>query len=152
MALPTVLEKLQFKSEKNILVQGLPSSLEKQFSKITFAKSVTPLLKSRKIDFAVVFAVNKTQLSNILCEVVPALAKGVSIWVSYPKPASKIASDLIRDNNWDCVAKYGYSTDTEVELDTVWTAMRFAPTGVEIPMEAKPKGAKIKSVSMAEAV
>lgn len=152
MALPTVLEKLQFKSEKNILVQGLPSSLEKQFSKITFAKSVTPLLKSRKIDFAVVFAVNKTQLGGILSEVIPALAKGVAIWVAYPKPASKIASDLIRDNNWECVAKYGFGSDAEVELDNVWTAMRFAPKGIEIPMEVKPKGAKIKSVSMAEAV
>ena len=59
MALETVLEKLQLKDEKNILVQGLPSSIEKQFIKLNFAKSVTPLLRSRRIDFALVFAVAK---------------------------------------------------------------------------------------------
>ena len=46
----TLFEKLQYKEEKNLLIQGLPSSIEKQFSKLTFAKNVTPLLKSRRID------------------------------------------------------------------------------------------------------
>lgn len=47
MALLTVLEKLQLKEEKNVLIQGLPSSIEKQFVKLSFAKNVTPLLKSK---------------------------------------------------------------------------------------------------------
>jgi hypothetical protein len=49
----TLLEKLQLADEKNLLIQGLPSSIEKQFSKLSFAKNVTPLLKSRKIDFCI---------------------------------------------------------------------------------------------------
>ena len=48
MALPTVLEKLQIKDEKNFLIQGLPSSIEKPFSKMNYAKSVTPLLRTKK--------------------------------------------------------------------------------------------------------
>ena len=71
----TLLEKLQLADEKNLLIQGLPSSIEKQFSKLSFAKNVTPLLKSRKIDFALVFAVNENQLNSILQEVMPALKK-----------------------------------------------------------------------------
>jgi hypothetical protein len=43
MALQTVIEKLQYNNEKNVLIQGLPSSVEKQFVKLSFAKSVTPL-------------------------------------------------------------------------------------------------------------
>ena len=54
----TILEKLQLQNEKNILIQGLPSSIEKQFNKLSFAKNLTPLLRSRKIDFALIFAVN----------------------------------------------------------------------------------------------
>ena len=45
----TLFEKLQLKNEKNLLVQGLPSTIEKQFVKLSFAKNVTPLLKIRKI-------------------------------------------------------------------------------------------------------
>ena len=61
-----LLEKLHLQEEKNILIQGLPSSIEKQFVKLSFAKNVTPLLKSRKIDFALVFAVNESQLTGIM--------------------------------------------------------------------------------------
>ena len=53
-----ILEKLELRDEKNILIQGLPSSIEKQFVKLSFSKNVTPLLKMRKIDFALVFAVS----------------------------------------------------------------------------------------------
>jgi hypothetical protein len=61
----SLLEKLQMNGEKNLLIQGLPSSIEKQFLKLSFAKNVTPLLRSKKIDFALIFAVNQNQLNNI---------------------------------------------------------------------------------------
>ena len=63
-----ILEKLQLKDEKNLLVQGLPSSVEKQFAKLSYNKNITPLLKARKIDFALIFAINQLQLNNILKE------------------------------------------------------------------------------------
>ena len=86
----TLLEKLQLADEKNLLIQGLPSSIEKQFSKLSFAKNVTPLLKSRKIDFALVFAVNENQLNSILQEVMPALKHDSKFWVLLLKPAPKL--------------------------------------------------------------
>ncbi|MEJ0082626.1 MAG: hypothetical protein WDM78_17115 [Puia sp.] len=53
-----------------------------------------PLLKIKKIDFALVFAVNETQLRGIIHEVLPALGKGGKFWVAYPKTSSKIATTL----------------------------------------------------------
>ena len=125
MALQTVLEKLQLKDERNILVQGLPSSIEKQFIKLNFAKSVTPLLRTRRIDFALVFAVSKTQLSDILKEVIPALHEEAKLWIAYPKLTSKIASDLCRDCSWDMVTSIGFETVRLAILDNTWSAMRF---------------------------
>lgn len=133
MSLPTVSEKLQIREEKNVLIQGIPSSIEKQFAKLNFAKSVTPLLKSRKIDFALVFAVSKKQLDEILCDVVPALHGTSKLWVAYPKPTSKIASDLSRDPSWEVPARHGFEGIAEVPLDTVWSAVRFQK--VEILIE-----------------
>lgn len=117
--------KLQLKDEKNILIQGLPSSIEKQFSKIFFAKNVTPLLKIKKIEFALVFAVNQKQLCDILQEVVPNLQKDAKFWIAYPRITSKIASDLCRDNNWTFVSDFGLECIEEEALDNVWTAMQF---------------------------
>lgn len=125
MSLPTVCDKLQIREEKNVLIQGLPSSIEKQFAKLTFAKSVTPLLRTRRIDFALVFAVSKKQLDEILQDVVPALHDNGKLWIAYPKPTSKIASDLSRDPSWEVTTRHGYEGITEVVLDNVWTAMRF---------------------------
>ena len=120
-----LLEKLQLQEEKNVLIQGLPSSIEKQFMKLSFAKNVTPLLKSRKIDFALVFAVNENQLSCILSEVLPALHEEGKFWIAYPKSTSKIVTDLNRDCSWDCVCNAGFELVNEVALDHVWSAARY---------------------------
>lgn len=131
MSIETLLEKLQLKDEKNLLVQGLPSSIEKQFAKLTFSKSVTPLLNKRKIDFALIFAVNQNQLAGILKDVIPALQEDAKFWIAYPKLTSKIASDLSRDKNWDFVSDYGFEAVRLIALDNLWSAGRFKKANAE---------------------
>lgn len=121
----TLFEKLQYQEEKNLLIQGLPSTIEKQFSKLAFAKNVTPLLKSRRIDFALVFAISESQLNGILKEVLPAMQEGGKFWVAYPKTSSKIATDLNRSCSWYHLTSAGYESTESVILDHVWTAARF---------------------------
>lgn len=121
----TLFEKLQLADEKNLLIQGLPSSIEKQFNKLSFAKNMTPLLKNRKIDFALVFAVSENQLNGILNDVMPSLKDDSKFWVAYPKVTSKIVTDLNRECSWNMLTGEGYESIERVELDHVWTAMRF---------------------------
>ena len=141
MALPTVLEKLQIKDEKNFLIQGLPSSIEKPFSKMNYAKSVTPLLRTKRIDFALVFAVNLKQLAGILSDVVPALQEDAKFWVAYPKLTSKIYSELCRNYNWNLITNDGYECVCQVALDSVWTAIRFKK--IETPILTRKKSKKL---------
>jgi hypothetical protein len=124
----SIFDKLQFKEEKNLLIQGLPSSIEKQFAKLSYSKNVTPLLRSKKVDFALVFAVNVNQLGNIMRDVLPALHGDSKLWVAYPKPTSKIVCDLNRDCSWDVLSDGGYEGVRQVTLDHVWTAMRWQKT------------------------
>jgi len=140
--LQTVFEKLELADEKNLLIQGLPSSIEKQFSKLSFAKNMTPLLKSRKIDFALVFAVNENQLNGILREVMPSLKDGSKFWVAYPKITSKIVTDLNRDCSWNGLTGEGYESIQRVELDHVWSAMRFVK-GESTPVSRKRHAAAL---------
>lgn len=125
MAIQTIPEKLQLGNEKNILIQGLPSSIEKPFSRINYAKSVTPLLRSRKIEFALLFAVNEPQLENIMAEVVTALHEDAKLWIAIPKSTSKIYSTLCRDYDWGIMTRFGFSCDNQVALDGVWSAISF---------------------------
>jgi hypothetical protein len=120
-----LLEKLQITNQKNFLIQGLPSSIEKQFIKLSYSKNVTPLLRIKKIDFALVFAINGNQLNCILKDVIPNLSKEGKLWIAYPKTASKIASDLNRDCNWEVLCRNNFESVGEVTLDHVWSALEF---------------------------
>lgn len=137
--LPTVFEKLQLTDEKNLLIQGLPSSIEKQFSKLSFAKNMTPLLKSRKIDFALVFAVNENQLNGILKDVMPSLKCESKFWVAYPKATSKIVTDLNRECSWNRLTCEGFESIERIELDHVWSAMRFVKAEEVVTASASPR-------------
>lgn len=128
----SIVEKLNLGEERNLLIQGLPSAIEKQFAKLSFSKNVTPLLKSRKIDWALIFAVNENQLNTILKDVFPALKEDAKLWVAYPKVASKITSDLNRDCSWSCLTGNGFKSAAQVTLDHVWTALWWKkPDGTE---------------------
>jgi hypothetical protein len=147
----TILEKLQLKNEKNILIQGLPSSIEKQFNKLSFAKNLTPLLRSRKIDFALIFAVSEGQLNSILGDIMPALKEESRLWVAYPKLTSKITTDLNREGSWNKLIEAEYESAEQVSLDHVWHAVSFKKSAfiteleIEEPILAKRK-TKLASV------
>jgi hypothetical protein len=121
----SLFELLQVKDEKNILIQGLPSSIEKQFAKLSYSKSLTPLLKARKVDFALVFAISQSQLCNILKDIFSSLHPESKLWVAFPKSTSKIASDLNRDCTWQFLTDNKFEAHTRVDLDHVWAAMQF---------------------------
>lgn len=124
----TIFEKLQLKNEKTILIQGLPSSIEKQFAKLSFAKNLTPLLRSRKIDFALIFAVSESQLCGIFRDILPALKDETKFWVAYPKSTSKIVTNLNRESSWQELLNAGYESGENVPLDHVWVAVNFRKT------------------------
>ena len=142
----TMFEKLQLEEEKNLLIQGLPSTIEKQFSKLSFSKNVTQLLKIRKVDFALVFALNSHQLKKIFSELCPALHDQTKLWIAFPKQASKIVSDLNREGSWDFLTEQGFETGERVVLDYVWSAQRF--TRAQLCEEIKPKLSASKVVKM----
>jgi len=148
MSTQSFFEKLQLKDEKNLLIQGLPSSIEKQFAKLSYAKNVTPLLKSRKIDFALAFAVNHNQLCNIWQEIFPPLPGDAKLSIHNPTVPSKIASDLNRDCSWQILSDNEYESIAEVTLDHVWTAMHFKKFE-PLPVKAKPIARQKAKLEMA---
>lgn len=125
MSQQSLFEKLQLKDEKNLLIQGIPSAIEKQFSKLSFSKNVTPLLNTKRIDFALIFAINQQQLNNILKEVIPSLNKEAKFWIAYPRPSSKIVTDLNRDDCWSYLVSNLFKAIGQIDIDHIWTAMRF---------------------------
>ena len=149
----SLFESLELKDERTLLIQGLPSSIEKQFVKLSYAKNVTPLLKSKKIDFALLFAVNQNQLNNILREVFVALHPKSKLWVAYPKKTSKIVSDLNRQCSWDLLVQSGFENTNQVSIDNVWDAICFKKSEhAELTLATKSKPATIAVLQEKEVV
>ncbi|MDQ6815341.1 MAG: YdeI/OmpD-associated family protein [Bacteroidota bacterium] len=109
---------------------------------------MTPLLRIKKIDFALVFAINGNQLNGIMKDVIPILNKESKLWVAYPKTASKIASDLNRDCNWEVLSSNNFVSVCEVTLDHVWSAHRFERT--EPVVEVQPELQKVAETKKVE--
>jgi hypothetical protein len=141
----SILDKLNLKNEKNILIQGLPSSIEKQFNKLSFAKNLTPLLRSRKIEFALIFAVSENQLNGILDDILPALKEESTLWVAYPKLTSKISTDLNRQSSWNKLRSIGYEGSEQVSLDHVWQSVNFRKTTDAFSLELEAETVVLKT-------
>ncbi len=139
----TLFEKLFFTDEKNILVQGTPVSIERTFIKLRYSKNVTPLLKNKKIDFALLFAINKIQLEKIAPEVLDAMGEKGKLWIAFPKSTSKIVSDLTHVRGWNVILKRDYQLVRLIAIDHVWSGARFEKKSA-IPKTLFPT--KIESV------
>ncbi|HEX8277212.1 MAG TPA: YdeI/OmpD-associated family protein [Segetibacter sp.] len=146
----SLLEKLQIAGEKNFLIQGIPSSIEKQFIKLSYSKNVTPLLRIKKIDFALVFAINCNQLNGILKDVIPNLSVNGKLWVAYPKTASKIASDLNRDCTWELLIQNDFEIASEITIDHVWSALWFKKVAPVAVVEKLTESKKVEFKGVGE--
>lgn len=122
----TLFEKLNFKDERNVLIQGVPVSIERSFGKIGYMKHVTPLLRKNKIDFALLFSIDKTQLERILDEVLEHLALNGRLWIVYPRPGSKIFSNLNTQSAWHFLRDKEYHLVRTVEVESVYNAVLYA--------------------------
>lgn len=58
-------------------------------------------------------------------EVIPAFKENVNFWVAFPKPSSKIISDLNRDYKWGYLENLTFEIYKKIDLDHVWGAYRF---------------------------
>jgi hypothetical protein len=103
--------------------------------KLSFAKNLTPLLKSRKLDFALIFAVSENQLNSILSDIMGAMKEETRLWVAHPKLTSKISTDLNRDSSWNKLNDIGYEAVETVSLDHVWQAISFVKAELEVVEE-----------------
>lgn len=149
MIIGNLLEKLELKDEKNLLIQGLPSTIERCFAKLSYSKSVTPLLCSKKIDFALLFAVNQQQLNSILKDVFPALHDKSKIWIAHPKNTSKITSDLSKNNSWNVLHENDMEVFSEYAIDHVWNAFMFRKSTEENREEARQKAMELAAAALA---
>ena len=93
--------------------------LEPLPEEVTFAKAV-----STKIDLVHVFATEANALARTLSMLRKKLRPDAAVWVSWPKKASKVATDITEDRIRDIALPMGWVDVKVCAVTEVWSGLR----------------------------
>jgi hypothetical protein len=124
--MPTLFDKLNLKSQHEILVLNAPESFEKELAGLKGVLVNRQVEKVKKLEFALAFATQRKEVAK-LSKALAAKAEGDAVlWFAYPKGTSKkYKADFNRDDGWDELKKAGFDTVRAVAIDEDWSALRF---------------------------
>lgn len=86
---------------------------------VTFVESVSP-----DVHLVHVFATTRAELAQTLHTVDAHLAPGASLWVSWPKKASKVATDIVEDTIREIALPMGLVDVKVCAVDAVWSGLK----------------------------
>lgn len=116
--------KLSLKDGMRVWWDGLPESVAAEIGAEGLALDhlVEP---SAPIDAAHVFVTSRAEMEAKLAALRPLLAQGGFIWVSWPKKASRVPTDISEDSIRDSILASTDLVDVKVcAVDSIWSALK----------------------------
>ncbi len=122
-------EKLGYKAGQHALFIALPSELSELANIVPFA-AVTEkagwgaALPSRRFDLIHAFTKRKADLDTRLVALQEALKLDGTIWVSWPKKAAKVETDVTEDRVREAALKLDLVDVKVAAVDAVWSGLK----------------------------
>jgi hypothetical protein len=116
--------KLSLKDGMRLWWDGMPGSVREEIGREGLALD---LLESPEdpIEAAHVFVTNYADMEAKLAALRPLLAPGGFIWVSWPKKAAKVPTDITEDRIRDSILPSTDLVDVKVcAVDSTWSALK----------------------------
>jgi hypothetical protein len=121
----SIFEKLNLKTQTEIVVLNAPQSFEQEIALLS-GVNVRRDLRSRKISFSLAFVTTQSEVNRIAVTVCERADGDAVIWFAYPKGSSKqYACDFNRDTGWAALGAAGFEPVRQVAIDADWSALRF---------------------------
>lgn len=114
--------KLKLKPDARAAILNAPEGYLEQLSPegVTLEQSL-----SGQYDWIQIFVRSQAELEALMPKVKAALKPVSLLWISFPKGASKIQTDLTRDKGWDAVRDLKWVT--LVSINETWSAFSLRP-------------------------
>lgn len=116
-------KKLGIEAGSTVLVAGAPESyraaLEPLPEAVTFPKKI-----SRSVDVIHVFATQRAKLAPALAGYRRAMRADASLWVSWPKKAARVATDITEDIVREVALPLGLVDVKVCAVDEVWSGLK----------------------------
>lgn len=116
--------KLSLKDGQRVWWDGMPESVRAEIERQCLALDLVSKPEA-PLDAAHIFVTLYADMEAKLAALRPLLAPGGFIWVSWPKKASKVATDINEDRIRDAILPGTDLVDVKVcAVDSVWSGLK----------------------------
>ena len=118
-------QKLGIKSGFNCLIYKSFLEYEQWFSNLNIDLKIYNLNTDTQQDFIHCFCITNQDLEEVILKLKPLLKSDGMIWISWPKKASNIPSELNRDIIRDFVLQNGLVDVKVASINENWSGLKF---------------------------
>jgi hypothetical protein len=116
--------KLSLKDGQRVWWEGMPAGVRAEIEEEGLALDVLDAPEP-PIDVAHVFVTGRAEMEARIAALRPLLAPGGFIWVSWPKKASKLPTDIVEDRIRDFILPATDLVDVKVcAVDSTWSGLK----------------------------
>ena len=116
-------KKLGVKAGNKVLLLGAPAHYRKLLEplpgSVDFAKS-----PSTSVDLVHLFSSNRAELKQALTKLRSSLHPAATLWVSWPKQAARVATDITEDVVREIALPLGFVDVKVCAVDDVWSGLK----------------------------
>jgi len=121
-----IFNKLNLKSQTEILVLNAPESFEPELSALNNITIRRNPAEVKEIAFSLAFVTRQKEVDAIAKTVARKATGDAIVWFAYPKGTSKkYKCDFNRDTGWVALGAAGFEGVRMVAIDEDWSALRF---------------------------
>jgi hypothetical protein len=118
-------KKLGIKPGSSVFVQGAPVAYEQLLAPMPAGITVQSAVDS-STDIVHLFSTSKADLVSALNRALPHLRPDAALWISWPKKASKVPTDITEDTIRDLAIPLGLVDIKVCAVDETWSGLAFA--------------------------
>ncbi|HEX4736835.1 MAG TPA: hypothetical protein VH331_04655 [Allosphingosinicella sp.] len=113
-------KKLSLKDGLRVRWEGMPDSVRAEIE----AAGLALELAGERIDAAHVFVTRRAELEEAVGRLLPRLARDGLLWVSWPKKASKVPTDITEDTIRVVALPLGLVDVKVCAVDEIWSGLK----------------------------
>jgi hypothetical protein len=122
-----LVKKLGLKEGMRALLIGVPEALSEVSGFPNFAgvEGAIPVSPSRVFDYAHIFETDRGRLEALVPGIRTTLKPDGMVWISWPKRASKVKTDITEDVLRDIFLPTGLVDVKVAAMDEIWSGLKF---------------------------
>jgi hypothetical protein len=115
--------KLSLKDGQRVWWEGMPESVRDEIGAEALSLEMLPQPEA-PIDAAHVFVTRRNDLEEAVHRLLPLLAPAGFLWISWPKKASKVPTDITEDVIREVILPLGLVDVKVCAVDAVWSGLK----------------------------